>query len=600
MNKMATRKDNRDLLTHEYSDFELFKRLLGYTRPHILIFTFALVAMLVSTVLSIIQPLLLKSVVDDYVMPKDLEGLGLVAIAYFLITFVSFLLNVITSYITTVTGLRIITKIREDAFYKLQDLSMDYYDKEATGRIVSRITNDVERLLNLLSTGIIDAIVNIMFLSILFFVLLSLDVALTLTVVVFFPFLAIFIVYFRIKTRSAWQRTRRTLAKVTGYYQESISGITATKSLAAENFVTDEFNILNLDNYHARIKALMLFAIMFPLMDLILTLGTALVLTVGGLSIGAKIISAGTLVAFLSYLTRLTQPIMVLSNFYNNLLSSMAAIERIFDILDNTPSVIPRNTKKFQTKNGEVMVEGRIEFKNLNFSYKQESEKILDDISLTIPAKNTFALVGHTGAGKTTIASLLLRYYDFKDGEILLDDIDIRDFALDYYRSNLAIIPQDSFLFTDSIKNNLLYGNPDVTEEDIEKALLKVGAYDFVMEKGLDYQVGERGSRLSMGERQLICFTRALLANPLIMILDEATSSVDAHTELVIQQSLQNILQNRTAIVIAHRLSTIRFVDKIVVLDKGKIVEVGHFEQLLEKKGLFADLYQKQFVGQDI
>ena len=439
-----------------------------------------------------------------------------------------------------------------------------------------------------------------MFLSMLFFVLLSLDVALTLTVVVFFPFLAIFIIYFRIKTRSAWQRTRRTLAKVTGYYQESISGITATKALAAENFVTDEFNMLNFDNYEARIKALMLFAIMFPLMDLILTLGTALVLTVGGLSIGANIITIGTLVAFLSYVTRLTQPIMILSNFYNQLLSSMAAIERIFDILDHSPSVIPRNNKKFPVENGKVKIEGRIEFKNVNFKYTPKSDLILSDVSLTIPPQKTFALVGHTGAGKTTIASLLLRYYDFTEGEILLDDIDIRDFGLDYYRSNIAIIPQDSFLFTDSIKNNLLYGNPDTSDAEIERALLKVGAYDFVMDKGLDYQVGERGSRLSMGERQLICFARALLANPLIMILDEATSSVDAHTELVIQQSLQNILQNRTAIVIAHRLSTIRFVDKIVVLDKGQVVELGTFEQLLEKGGLFADLYKKQFVGQDI
>jgi len=597
---MARRSDNRDLLTHEYSDFELFRRLLSYTKPHSLIFILALIAMLISTFLTIIQPLLLKSVIDDYVVPKDLEGLGLIAILYFSITVISFLLNVITSYITTITGLRIITKIREEAFYKLQDLSLDYYDKEATGRVVSRITNDVERLLNLLSTGIIDAVVNVMFLSVLFFVLLSLDPTLTLTVVVFFPFLAIFIVYFRIKTRSAWQRTRRTLAKVTGYYQESISGITATKSLAAENFVTDEFNTLNFDNYQARIKALMLFAIMFPLMDLILTLGTALVLTVGGLSIGAEILTIGTLVAFLSYLTRLAQPIMVLSNFYNSLLSSMAAIERIFDILDSKPSVISRDTKEYPKKNGKAKVEGRIEFKNVNFQYTPESEPILNDISLTIPSKKTFALVGHTGAGKTTIASLLLRYYDFEDGEILLDDIDIRDLALDYYRSNLAIIPQDSFLFTDSIKNNLLYGNPDASDTDIEKVLLKVGAYDFVMEKGLDYQVGERGSRLSMGERQLICFARALLANPRILILDEATSSVDAHTELIIQQSLQNILQNRTSIVIAHRLSTIRFVDKIVVLDKGKIVELGSFEQLLEKEGLFADLYQKQFVGQDL
>ena len=503
-------------------------------------------------------------------------------------------MDVITSYVTTITGLRIITKIREEAFYQLQELSMDYYDKEATGRIVSRITNDVERLLNLLSTGIIDAVVNVMFLGLLFLVLFSLDVTLSLTIIVFFPFLAVFIVYFRIKTRSAWQRTRRTLAKVTGYYQEAISGITVTKALSAEEFVTDEFNLLNLDNYQARIRALMLFAIMFPLMDLLLTLGTALVLSVGGYSVGQELISPGTLVAFLSYVTRLSLPIMVLSNFYNSLLSSMAAIERIFDILDSKPQVVSRDDKYLTD------VAGKLVFDKVTFRYTPDTEPVLTDFSLVIPPQQTYALVGHTGAGKTTLASLLLRFYDFEVGNIMLDDVDIRDCNLENYRENIAIIPQDSFLFSDSIRNNLLYGNSNASDKEIERALLKVGAYDFTMSKGLDFQVGERGSRLSMGERQLICFARALLANPKILILDEATSSVDAHTELVIQQSMHNILSNRTTLVIAHRLSTIRFVDQIVVLDKGNIVEMGTFHELMNKGGIFTDLYEKQFAGQDI
>ncbi len=594
MNNMAERQDQRDLLHHEYSDFELFKRLLGYTVPHRKIFSIALVGMLLSTLLTIVQPLLLKSVIDDYVLVPDLRGLGSIAIIYFSVTVFSFLLAVITSYITTITGLKIITQIREEAFYQLQELSMDYYDKEATGRIVSRVTNDVERLLNLLSTGIIDAVVNFMFLGFLFVILFSLDVALTLTVIVFFPFLAVAIVYFRIKSRAAWQRTRRTLAKVTGYYQEAISGITVTKALSAEDFVTDEFNTLNLDNYQARIRALILFAIMFPLMDLLLTIGTALVLSVGGYSVGQELISPGTLVAFLSYITRLSTPIMVLSNFYNNLLSSMAAIERIFDILDSKPQVISRDNKFLSE------VSGKLEFENVTFRYLSTSEPVLTDFSLLIPPQQTFALVGHTGAGKTTLASLLLRFYDFEDGSITLDDVDIRECNIENYRQNIAIIPQDSFLFSDSIKNNLLYGNPNASDEEIERALLKVGAYDFTMSKGLDFEVGERGSRLSMGERQLICFARALLANPRILILDEATSSVDAHTELVIQQSMKNILQNRTALVIAHRLSTIRFVDKIVVLDQGKIVEMGNFQELMSQGGIFTDLYEKQFAGQDI
>ena len=591
---MAHGQDQRDLLHHEYSDFELFKRLIRYTLPHRKIFSVALVGMLLATFLTIIQPLLLKSVIDDYILKKDLNGLGFIAIIYFSVTVFSFLLNVITSYVTTITGLRIITKIREEAFYQLQELSMDYYDKEATGRIVSRITNDVERLLNLLSTGIIDAVVNVMFLGLLFLVLFSLDVTLSLTIIVFFPFLAVFIVYFRIKTRSAWQRTRRTLAKVTGYYQEAISGITVTKALSAEEFVTDEFNLLNLDNYQARIRALMLFAIMFPLMDLLLTLGTALVLSVGGYSVGQELISPGTLVAFLSYVTRLSLPIMVLSNFYNSLLSSMAAIERIFDILDSKPQVVSRDDKYLTD------VAGKLVFDKVTFRYTPDTEPVLTDFSLVIPPQQTYALVGHTGAGKTTLASLLLRFYDFEVGNIMLDDVDIRDCNLENYRENIAIIPQDSFLFSDSIRNNLLYGNSNASDKEIERALLKVGAYDFTMSKGLDFQVGERGSRLSMGERQLICFARALLANPKILILDEATSSVDAHTELVIQQSMHNILSNRTTLVIAHRLSTIRFVDQIVVLDKGNIVEMGTFHELMNKGGIFTDLYEKQFAGQDI
>ena len=591
---MTDKEDQRDLLLHKYTDRALFIRLLSYTRSHGKIFSIALIAMFIATLLSILQPLILKDAIDDYIIPKDMEGLGSTALLYLVITILSFLLNVVSIYYTTITGLRIITQIRQEAFYKLQELSLDYYDRESTGRIVSRLTNDVERLLNLLSTGIIDAIVNVLFLGILFFVLFSLDIALTITVIIFFPFLAVFIIYFRIKTRSAWQRTRRTLAKVTGYYQEAISGITVTKALSAEDFVTEEFDTLNLDNYEARIRALLLFAIMFPLMDLILTLGTALVLTVGGISVGKQLISIGTLVAFLSYLTRLTQPVMVLSNFYNNLLSSMAAIERIFDILDTDPSVIPRMNQDL------VDPKGKLEFRNLTFRYSEDSDPVLSDIDFIMQPQETFALVGHTGAGKSTIASLLFRFYDFSEGEILLDDADIRNFGLNQYRSKIAIIPQDSFLFNESIRDNLLYGNPKATDEEIERALLKVGAYDFVLSKGLDFKVGERGNRLSMGERQLICFARALLADPKILILDEATSSVDAHTELVIQESLQNILKNRTAIIIAHRLSTIRFVDEIIVLENGKIKEMGNFQELLQKNGIFADLYQKQFAGQDL
>ncbi|MFX0184192.1 MAG: ABC transporter ATP-binding protein [Candidatus Hodarchaeota archaeon] len=591
---MSQTEDHRDRLSREYSDWELFKRLIGYTRPHWFIFVASLFAMFLSTMLSVVQPLILLIAIDDYIMPKNVQGLVFVAIQYFIIALVSFLLSIISTYFTTITGLKIITQIRQETFYKLQTLSMDYYDKEATGRIISRVTNDVERLLNLLSTGIIDALINSFFLGALFFVLIYLDLRLTITVLVFFPILAVFIIFFRIKARTAWQQTRRTLAKVTGYYQEAISGIEVSKAFVAEDFMTEEFELLNLENYQARMKALILFAVMFPVMDMILAVGTALVLIVGGVSIGTQTMSVGTLVAFLSYLGRISQPIMMLSNFYNNLLSAMAATERIFDILDKTPGVIPRDDK-FLTN-----VEGTIEFQKITFTYEKESDPVLKEFQLTIPANGTFALVGHTGAGKTTVTNLLCRFYDFTEGKILIDGIDIRDLNLHNYRNWISIIPQDSFLFSGTIRENLLYGKPDASIQEIEQALLRVGAFDFVMSKGLDTEVGERGARLSMGERQLLCFARALISDPKILLLDEATSSVDAHTELVIQQSLQRIIRNRTAIIIAHRLSTVRAVDEIIVLKDGKIIEQGTFQELLDMKGTFADLYEKQFVGQEI
>ncbi|UCE13347.1 MAG: ABC transporter ATP-binding protein [Candidatus Heimdallarchaeota archaeon] len=594
---MSETKDQRDRLEREYSDWELFVRLLGYTRSHWIVFTTALVAMFLSTILSLVQPLILAVAIDDYIVPRnvdELDGLGLLALTYFLVGAVAFLLNVVSSYFTTITGVRLITRIRKEAFYKLQDLSMDFYDYEATGRIVSRITSDVERLLNLLSTGIIDAIVNSMFLGMLFFILVYLDVQLTVIMLIVLPILAAFIIYFRVKARVAWQKTRRTLAKVTGYYQEAISGIEVSKAFAAEDFMMNEFELLNIQNYEARMRALILFAVMFPVMDMILALGTALVLTVGGISIGAETLSVGVLVAFLSYLGRISQPIMMLSNFYNELLSSMAATERIFDIIDRTPSVIPKDNKKIQT------IEGAIEFRDLTFAYSEETNPVISNFNINIAPNTMIALVGHTGAGKTTITNLLCRFYDFHEGKILLDGTDIRDFNLTNYRNNISIIPQDSFLFSGTIRDNLLYGKPSATDEELEQILLRVGAYDFVMEKGFDFQVGERGTRLSMGERQLLCFARAIISNPKILILDEATSSVDAHTELVIQQSMHRIIENRTAIIIAHRLSTVRSADRIVVLDQGKQAEEGTFQELLNKKGIFADLYEKQFAGQEI
>ncbi|MFW9992542.1 MAG: ABC transporter ATP-binding protein [Candidatus Odinarchaeota archaeon] len=585
-------QDKRDQLHRKYSDREMFRRLIRYIVQYRMALTVALITMFLGSLLEIIQPVLLLIAIDYYIIPGNMSGLIGVAILYFLVSTASFLFSMTSTYLTTVTGLKIVTLIRQEAFNHLQDLSMDYYAKESTGRIVSRITNDVERLADLLSFGLIDAVVNSIFLVMLFSILFYLDLQLAIIVLLLTPFLALFILFFRIKTRKAWQHTRKTLAKVTGYYQEAISGIEVSKAFVVEDFLAEEFDELNLENYRARLRALTLFAIMFPVLDVIFAMASAIVLTVGGYAVGVQLVTLGVLVAFLSYLTRLSQPILILSNFYNSFLSAMAASERIFDIMDREPGVIPRNSNKLDR------VSGSVEFRDITFTYDKET--VLSDFNLTIPPRTTIALVGHTGAGKTTLTNLICRFYDFNKGEILLDGMDIRDIDLKNYRQWVAIIPQDSFLFSGTIRKNLLYGNPDATEEEMEKALLRAGAFDFVMNIGLDSEVGERGSRLSIGERQLLCFARALLAEPKILILDEATSSVDAHTELIIQQSLQHILGSCTAIIIAHRLSTVRAADRIIVLDHGKIAEEGTFDELLMKSGIFANLYEKQFSKQQL
>ncbi|MFX0209897.1 MAG: ABC transporter ATP-binding protein, partial [Candidatus Hodarchaeota archaeon] len=460
-------QDQRDLLARKYSDRELIKRLVHYLYPYRHIFGLALIAMFIGTLLDILQPIILKIAIDDYIIPGDVDGLAIAAILYFVLALISFLLTVISSYYTTVKGLDIVTEIRKDTFYKLQELDMEYYHKEATGRIISRVTSDTERLIDLLSTGIIDAFVNTIFLFILFIILFLLNRTLALTVLLFFPFLAAFVIFLRIKTRNAWQKTRKTLAKVTGSYQETISGIKVSKAFVAEDFLTKEFEELNLENYEARVKALLLFAIMFPTMDILIACATALVLTVGGISVGQETMTVGTLVAFLAYLGRISRPIFLLSNFYNTFLASMASTERIFDILDRESAVVPWDSEK------PTNVEGGIQFRKVCFSYEVEGKPVLSKVDFMIPPKSTVALVGHTGAGKTTITNLLCRFYDFNEGEILLDGKDIRYFDIQEYRNWFSVIPQDSFLFSGTIRENLLYGNPNVTEEKIERILLR-------------------------------------------------------------------------------------------------------------------------------
>jgi ABC-type multidrug transport system fused ATPase/permease subunit len=548
----------------------------------------ALGTLLVYTLVALAPPYLAKLAIDEGIKGQDLTRLGWI-VGFFLAAAVAALaLQSANTYLTGWVGERILADLRNALFRHLARLSLGFYERNRAGVIISRITNDVEALDQLVTDGVTSLIQNTLLLGGTAVVLFFLDWRLALaTLTVLIP-MALVTAWFRSRSNRAYRRVRERLGLVTATLAEDIAGMRVVQSFTREPVQEKAFHGVN-DRYRgANYETTVLNGIYFPAVDLLSSLATAIVFGYGGWLVYHGQMTTGTLFAFALYLSNFFDPIQQLSQLYNTFLSAIAALDKIIGVLDEEPQVVdPPGAIELPR------IEGRVHFEAVRFGYGPEFPEVLHGLELDVPAGTTVALVGHTGAGKSTIAKLIARFYDPTDGRITIDGHDLRDVTQRSLRRQLGIVPQEGFLFGGTVAENIAFGRPDARPEEVSAAAEAVGASRFVLEleDGYETQLGERGTRLSLGQRQLVAFARALLADPRILILDEATSSVDIGTERQIERALRTLLAGRTAFVIAHRLSTIRDADLIVVLEHGRVVEQGTHDELLAHAGLYTSLY---------
>lgn len=571
-------------------DRVLIKRLLKYMARYRLNLAIIIALLLASACLGLVGPYILAVAIDHYITRGNFSGLYWISAVYVGVYVLTWVVGCIQTYLRFWLGQRLILDLRMDMFSRLQRLSMSFYDKRHVGRIMSRVTNDVETLNEFLTSGVEAAIGDIFILVGIVAVMLILNAQLAMITFIVVPVLLIGTILLGSRVREAYRLTRKKISGVTANLAESISGMRVVQSFSREMANAQQFDRVNVENLQANIQAARYSALFFPMVDVLGTLGTCLVIWFGGTSVMGGSLTLGILVAFMAYVTRFFMPIREISMLYNNVQSALAATERITEILD-----AKREVQEAKDAIELPKIKGEIEFKDLSFGYEPENF-VLHDINVKINENERIALVGPTGAGKTSLASLVARFYDPQKGGITVDGYDLRRISLKSLRSQMGIVLQDTLLFTGSIRENIAYGRPEASEEEIVEAAKAVGAHDFIISfaQGYETDVGERGVRLSMGQRQLISFARALLANPRILILDEATSSVDAYTELLIQNAVKKLLEKRTTLIIAHRLSTVRSADRILVIDAGRIIDTGTHEELMSREGLYRKLYEMQ------
>ena len=564
-------------------------RIMQYVKPYQKEMIFTIFLMMVASVVMLLGPYLMQQAIDKKIPQGDILGLVLLS-GIFLLTII--INDICTKYrIRTMSyiGQNIIYKIREDLFTHLQTLPFTYYDSRPHGKILVRVVNYINSLSDLLSNGLVNVITDLFSLIAIVFFMFFIDVKLTLLCMMGLPFLGVVVFLLRKANRKSWQEVSSKQSNMNAYIHESIEGMKVTQSFAREEKNLEIFEDLGNQYRSAWLHGIRVRFILWPVVDNISTLTSAFIYVIGVSRLNQGI-TVGVLIAFISYISRFWGPIINMSNFYNSIITSMAYLERIFETMDEKPSVV----------NAEDAIDipeivGRVELENVTFAY-EEGQNVLENVSFKVEPGDTIALVGPTGAGKTTIVNLLSRFYNATDGKVKIDDYDVQKVTLESLRKQMGVMLQDTFIFSGTIMDNIRYGKLDATDEEVIEAAKAVRAHDFIMEmeKGYNTEVNERGTRLSVGQRQLISFARALLADPKILILDEATSSIDTQTEQLVQQGLESLLQGRTSFVIAHRLSTIKNATCIMVIDNKGISEKGTHEELLAKKGKYYQLYKAQ------
>ncbi len=575
-------------------DRHIVSRMLAYLKPFRLQMLLALAAMIIASGLTLLIPYLLKIAVDQYISTGDLPGLGRISLytaGAFAGLYVS---TALQQYLLSWVGQRALANMRSALFRHLQKLSMGYHDTHIVGVTVSRVMNDVATINDLISQGLITLLGDLLILIGIIVTMLLMNVRLALLTFIVLPLMVGVTTWFSRRARGAYRETRTSVARVVGDLAEDISGVRVIQAFGQEDTSQVRFDQLNQANREANISAMTLSFIFLPAVELLGVLATCIVLWFGGRFVGVGTVTVGVLVAFLSYVTRFFTPIQELSRMYTSMQSAMAGGEQVFRLMDTEPDV-----EDAPDAYEMPPMRGEIHFEDVTFKYRPELPEVLHDVDLEIQPGQTVALVGPTGAGKTSISNLIARFYEVSSGRVLIDGIDVRSVTQQSLHRQLGLVPQNSFLFSGTIAENIRFGRPDASDEEVERASREANAHDFIVSKpdGYNTRVLEGAVNLSVGQRQLVCIARALLTDPRILILDEATSNVDSLTESLIQEALGRLLKGRTAVVIAHRLSTIRNADLICVVDEGRIIEQGRHEELIQRGGLYADLYARQFSG---
>jgi ABC-type multidrug transport system fused ATPase/permease subunit len=561
--------------------------LVRLTRPYKTRTLLSIGSLLLATATALAPPYLSKYAVDEGIAQHDLAKLWWIVGAFLIAGLLNWGMSYAQTYLTGWVGERILADLRNRLFDHLQDLSLGFYERNRAGVIISRLTNDVEAIDQLVTDGVTSLVQNTLTLIGTAILLFILDWRLALATLIVIPFMSVATAIFRTRSARAYSQVRERLGLVTATLAEDIAGMRIVQAFTREEANVRNFGKVTERYRESNMQTVVLNGLYFPFVDLLSTFALAVVLGFGGHLYFQNEITLGTLFAFMLYVQNFFDPVQQLSQLYGTFLSATAALDKIVDVLDRDPEVVDEPGADELPR-----VEGGVSFDDVRFGYGDGPE-VLHGLELDVPAGMTVALVGHTGAGKSTIAKLLARFYDPREGRITIDGHDLRDVTQASLRRQLGIVPQEGFLFAGTVSENIAFGRPDARPEEIVRAAETIGAHDFILrlEDGYETELQERGSRLSLGQRQLVALARALLADPRILILDEATSSVDIGTERKIEQALRTLLAGRTAFVIAHRLSTIRDADLIVVLEHGRVVEQGSHDELMRERGLYTSLY---------